>query len=224
MSEDLSPETIEQVDSAIVEASRPLIVCDADGVLVEFMPAFEAYLESRDRYFDWTSFRLVGNVRRRTDDEPVEAGEVRAILDDFYRERVEDLEPLPGAASALRALSGRARIVVLSNIPPHAREGRARCLRRHGMDYPVITNAGGKGPAVRRLSARTDAPTVFIDDIPRNHTSVARAANRVIRIHFVADRRLSELFGPSEDSHHRAADWAEARAIVERRLADRGFR
>lgn len=224
MSEDPSPETVAQIDSAVVEASRPLIVCDADGVLVEFMTAFEAYLESRERYFDWTSFRLVGNVRRRADDEPIEADEIRTILDDFYGEKVEDLEPLPGAAAALRALSGRARIVVLSNIPTHAREGRARCLRRHGMDYPVITNAGGKGPAVRRLSARTDAPTVFIDDIPRNHTSVARAADRVVRIHFVADRRLAELFGPSEDSHHRAADWTEARAIVERCLADRGFR
>ncbi len=224
MSEDLPAEIAEQIDSVVLEAARPLIVCDADGVLVEFMTAFEAYLEHRGRYFDWASFRLVGNVRRRADDEPIEAGEVKAILDDFYRERVEDLEPLPGAAAALGALSGRAGIVVLSNIPAHAREGRARCLRRHGMDYPVIANAGGKGPAVRRLSARVDAPAVFIDDIPRNHTSVARAAGHVTRVHFVADRRLAELFGPAEDSHHRAGDWTEARAVIERRLADRGFR
>lgn len=223
MSEDLSAETIEQIDSVVLEASRPLIICDADGVLVEFMTAFEAYLEYRGCYFDWASFRLVGNVRRRADDEPIDAGEVRTILDDFYKEKTEDLEPLPGAATALSAMSDRAQIVVLSNIPPHAREGRARCLERHGMDYPVITNAGGKGPAVRRLSARADAPTVFIDDIPRNHTSVAQAADHVTRIHFVADRRLAELFGPSEDSHHQAADWTEAHAIIERCFADRGF-
>ena len=167
--------------------------------------------------------RLVGNVRRNSDNEPIPGEEVHTILDDFYKEKTESLTPLPGAAAALLAMSERAQIVVLSNIPTHAREGRARCLRRHGMDYPVISNSGGKGPAVQRLSARVDAPAVFIDDIPRNHTSVAQVVDHVTRIYFVPDPRLAELFGPSEDSHHRADDWTKAHAIIDQCFQEQGY-
>tara|TARA_B100000676_G_C17777697_1_gene680172 strand:- start:144 stop:815 length:672 start_codon:yes stop_codon:yes gene_type:complete len=223
MPEELPAEICQQIDSVPLLSSRPLIICDADGVLVEFMFAFEAYLEYRGCYFDWSSFRLVGNVRRLTDDQPIESEEVRGLLDDFYSEKTEELEPLPGAASALTKFSGRAQIVVLSNIPVFAREGRASCLRRHGMDFPVITGSGGKGPAVHRLSSRVQAPAVFIDDIPRNHTSVAQIAEHVTRIYFSADTRLTNLFGPSEDSQHFAADWTEASAIIDRCLSDKGY-
>lgn len=223
MAADLSAEIIEQIDSVALDASCPLIICDADGVLVEFMAAFESYLGDCGYYFDWSSFRLVGNVRRHSDDAPIPSEEVRATLDNFYAEKTEDLEPLPGAAAALDTISARAQIVVLSNIPVHAREGRARCLRRHGMDYPVIANAGGKGPAVQRLSARIDAPAVFIDDIPRNHTSVAQVVDHVTRIYFAADPRLAELFGHSADSHHRAQNWTEAQAIIERCFSGLGY-
>ena len=223
MAEDLAADIIEQIDSVALQASRPLIICDADGVLVEFMSAFESYMDAHGCYFDWTSFRLVGNVRRHVDDEAIESEEVRALLDGFYAEKTEELEPLPGAATALNALSNRAQIVVLSNIPAFAREARARCLRGHDMDFPVITNAGGKGPAVQRLSYQINAPVVFIDDIPRNHTSVAQTAEHVTRIYFASDRRLAKLFGPSEDSHYRAENWSQAQEIIDRRFADQGF-
>jgi hypothetical protein len=223
MAEDLAADIIEQIDSVALQGSRPLIICDADGVLVEFMSAFEAYMDSHGCYFDWSSFRLVGNVKRHTDDEAIDGEEVRALLDGFYADKTEELDPLPGAAAALNALSERAQIVVLSNIPVFAREARARCLRRHDMDYPVITNAGGKGPAVQRLSCQIDAPVVFIDDIPRNHTSVAQSVDQVTRIYFVSDPRLGELFGPAEDSHHRAQDWTQAHGIIDRCFADQGF-
>lgn len=223
MAEDLAADIIEQIDSVTLQESRPLIICDADGVLVEFMSPFESYLDTRGCYFDWSSFRLVGNVRRHADDEAIEGEEVRDLLDGFYVEKTEELDPLPGAASALNAMSDRAQIVVLSNIPAFAREARSLCLRRHGMDYPVIANAGGKGPAVQRLSSQIDAPVVFIDDIPRNHTSVAQTVEHVTRIYFASDPRLAELFGPAEDSHYRAEDWIQAHAIIDRCFADQGF-
>ena len=223
MAEDLAADIIEQIDSVTLQESRPLIICDADGVLVEFMSPFESYLDTRGCYFDWSSFRLVGNVRRHADDEAIEGEEVRDLLDGFYVEKTEELDPLPGAESALNAMSDRAQIVVLSNIPAFAREARSLCLRRHGMDYPVIANAGGKGPAVQRLSSQIDAPVVFIDDIPRNHTSVAQTVEHVTRIYFASDPRLAELFGPAEDSHHRAEDWIQAHAIIDRCFADQGF-
>ena len=223
MPEELPAEICEQIDSVALLNSCPLIICDADGVLVEFMFAFEAYLEYRKCYFDWASFRLVGNVRKLINDQPLESEDVRTLLDDFYNEKVEELEPLPGAASALSEISNRAQIVVLSNIPTFAREGRANCLRHHGMDFPVITGSGGKGPAVRRLSCRVQAPTMFIDDIPSNHTSVAQVAEHVTRIYFSADPRLTDLFGPSKDSQHFATDWIEASAIINRCLMENGY-
>tara|TARA_Y100001960_G_C14742017_1_gene863542 strand:+ start:1174 stop:1845 length:672 start_codon:yes stop_codon:yes gene_type:complete len=223
MPDQLTAEIRNQIDSLEILNSCPLIICDADGVLVEFMFAFEAYLDYRGYYFDWSSFRLAGNVRKLIDGKAIENETVRSLLEDFYREKTEELEPLPGASYALSTISNRAQIVVLTNIPTFAAESRANCLRRHGMDFPVITGSGGKGPAVHRLSCRVQAPTLFIDDIPRNHTSVAQAAEHVTRIHFSADPRLKDLFGPSEDSQHFASDWTEAFGIIDRCLTENGY-
>jgi hypothetical protein len=211
----LPPETLEQIETLNIDARRPLLICDADGVLFEFMGAFEAFLDGRGLYFDWASFRLVGNVRRRSDDTPLPADAVTATLDGFFAERTAHLDPLPGASESLAAISRRAQIVVLSNVPYTARTDRIACLRRHGMDYPVIANKGAKGPAVRRLVSGVDAPVVFVDDIPRNHSSVAADAAHVNRIYFSADARCLQLFGPSPESHHQTDGWPATRAIIE---------
>ena len=91
------------------------------------------------------------------------------------------------------------------------------------MGYPLVANIGEKGPAVGMLAERTAAPIYFIDDSPSHHTSVAREANHVFRLHFVANPRLAKLLDAAPDSHNRADDWPAARTIIEADLAARGF-
>lgn len=199
----------DQIAALALTPGRPLLIVDADEVLFYFMRGLERFLESRKLYFDWQSYALHGNIRRRLDDSVVLAEELHLLLQRFFADATEDMEPVDGAAAALERLRDRMQVVVLSNVPALARQARERALARHGMAYPLIANSGSKGPAVSALLRRVPGPAIFIDDIPHNHTSVARLAPEVHRLHFVADHRLAALLGPAPDCHHRVASWAE---------------
>lgn len=220
---DLHEEVARQIEAIVIDPARPLIVSDADEVLASFMQAFEGFLARQELYFNWQSYRLNGNVRRSGDDGEVEPDGVRALLHDFFVECTGSIEPVTGAAEALAVLSRRAQIIVLSNVPFAQTEARRRWLERHDLAYPLIANIGPKGPAMCDLAKRTDAPVYFIDDSPPHHAAVARAAERVRRLHFVADARLARLLGPAPDSHHRADSWPEMRAFIEADLAEQGY-
>lgn len=198
---------------------KPLLIVDADEVLFYFMRGLESFLEGRDLYFDWASYALHGNIRQRLDNSPVAAEILHPLLQRFFAESTENLEPVDGAAQALADLSETAQIVVLSNVPMVARSARARALARHGMDYPLIANTGPKGPAVAFLLQQAMAPAAFVDDIPHNHTSVAELAPTTHRLHFIADQRLAALLGPAPDCHHRAETWPDLQLHIHGLLA-----
>jgi hypothetical protein len=223
MTSHLPDDVRRQIAAVGVAPDRPLIIADADEVLVVFMAAFEAFMEQQGLYFDWADYRLTGNIRRQSDRQPVDQEAVSALLAAFYDARAGALEPVPGAAEALAGLSRRARVVVLSNLPAAYGEVRRRSLAGHGMAYPVVVNRGPKGPAVGAFTDALDAPAFFIDDAPSHHASVADHAAGVHRLHFVHDRRLAALIGPARASHHRTDNWTDARAVTEARLDESGF-
>jgi hypothetical protein len=119
----------------------------------------------------------------------------------------KDMEPAPGAADALASLSNRASIVILTNAPEHGRDERARWLKRHGMDYPLVINSGLKGPAAASLAARTQKASAFIDDLLPNLSSVAADAPGVKTFQMVADPRLRPLAPSDPDNHTRIDEW-----------------
>lgn len=217
-----APDVFEQIEALPIEARRPLIVTDADEVLFVFMADFERYLEEQEHYFDWRSYALFGNVRRRSDGGAVDWDATRRLLEGFFDARTASMDAAPGAPESLATLNRRAQIVVLSNLPHTRRPERSRALELSGMDYPLVSNEGPKGPAVHALATRVEAPVFFIDDAPTHHESVAEHANAVRRLHMVADSRLARIV-PAADSHHRVDDWPGARAIIEAELAAAGY-
>jgi hypothetical protein len=219
----LHPDVVPQLAGLALDPGRPLVISDADEVLFLFMREFETYLDMRGMYFDWASYALNGNLRHRHDNAQVASERVPEMIEDFFEHHTDLFSPVPGAAESLAALSERAQVVVLTNIPPKQRERRARCLALHGMDFPVIANVGAKGLPVRHLAEQVQAPVFFLDDSPRNLQSVKLAAEGVDRLHFVADARLHKLLGPVTEHHLSTTEWTEARAFIERRLTEAGF-
>ena len=71
----------QQIAALRVEPARPLIVCDADEVVAEFMSAFERYMNGQGLYFTWESYRLNGNIRRTADDLAIERAQVGALIE-----------------------------------------------------------------------------------------------------------------------------------------------
>jgi hypothetical protein len=219
----LHDDVASQLDDLRLVADRPLIISDADEVLVQFVAGLESFLHDQDLYYDISSFAITGNVRRQSDDEAVSGEKVQSLLKTFFKECTEHLPAVPGAAEALQALSNEAQVIVVSNVPVAQREARIRGLKKVGIDYPVIANIGLKGIVVREISSQIDAPVYFLDDIPHNITSVAEHAADVHRIHFVADPRLARLIEPAADSHQRIDDWPSAQAYIRDHMRSKGF-
>lgn len=212
---ELAPDLASQIDAIALEAGRPLVICDADEVIFDFMGGFVAYLGANGLAFTWESYRLNGNIRRADDGSAIADGAVKELVTDFFTHHTEGLPLIAGAREGLAALAARAQVVILSNLPLASRPARERALARCAMPYPLVANLGSKGPAVRELAGRVRAPAAFIDDSPSHHADVAREAAVVRRYHFVGNPRLAPLIGPAPESHARADDWPALRRAIE---------
>jgi hypothetical protein len=196
-------------------ADRPLLIVDVDEVLGLFVAGFSRFVEARGLELRLERFSLFQSLYRPGERDHVEAAEAQGHLQDFFRLGCGDMEPSPGAAEALRALSRRAGVAILSNAPPAARLARARWLGRHGLDYPLILGDGPKGPLAAALAQQTSGPAAFIDDLLTNLDSVAEAAPAVHRFQHVADPRLRTLAPSAPERHARIDDWPDLKDAIE---------
>lgn len=219
MSNMLSEEISNQIETLELDPDRPLVISDADEVLLQFMRQFEIYLDRNDMWIDLSSFRLQGNIKYKGSDEAVDMTN-RNIIDDFFAAETLNFSPVEGAAEALNALSNEAQVIILTNLPLAQKSERQINLSKHGMDYPVIVGSGLKGPAVKSLGEKINAPLFFLDDIPHNINSVAEYVPTSGRIHMIADPRLSKLIGAAEGASARIDQWQEAQAWILNKLAD----
>lgn len=193
---------------AHLDPAGGLAIIDVDEVLALFIAGFHQFLQPHGYEFRLTNFGLFNNVFPLGAAAPADKDEAKALFDRFFAHGCGDIDPAPGAAAGLAALAQKASIVILTNAPETARELRGGWLKRHGMDYPMIINAGPKGPAVATLAARVAGPVLFVDDLLGNLDSVAEAAPRVVRVQMVADPALRAM-APASSLHRRVDDWPE---------------
>ena len=203
------------VSSALttIRPDRPLIIVDADEVVLGFVDGFDRFLRLQGLYLDLTSYRLHGNVKRLADGTTLLDVEVTALLDEF-RTDLDSLDAIPGACKSLTSLSELATIVVLSNVTLGQAPARRRNLVSLGLDLPLVVNSGAKGPAVKALTAPIQAPSFFIDDIPTHLASAAEHAPEVLRIHLVGITRLLGLLPLPFHANFGAGDWAAAEQFI----------
>jgi len=192
-----------------LDPDKNILLVDADEVLLKFACALEVYLPTVGYEFKVESFALTGNVYSLKTGEAASAKTVKSLLDQFFTDYVEKIPVVAGAADGLAALSVHYQIIILSNVPSHCKERRQKHLASLNMDYPVIANKGEKGPVVKLFSGQCRGKTIFIDDLPPHHASVANHCNKTVLIHYVADKRLAGFIPKAPAAHHRFENWAE---------------
>lgn len=191
--------------------TRPLIISDCDGVLLEFARPFTAYLNDvHGLTLKLESFSLAGNIRDAAGNAVAPSG-FPSLLDGFFSTHMPQQLPVPGAVSSLAALAMHCDVVILTNIADHHAAVRTHELARLGMPYRVIGNHGPKGEPIRALlDEYQPSHAVFIDDLPPHHTSAAQLTPHVHRLHMVAEHDLRHLIPEAKDAHARIDDWADA--------------
>jgi hypothetical protein len=192
---------------------RPLLILDCDEVILQFAAPFRAWLrDAHDLDLRFDSFALVGNIRRIADGTPIGMEEFPPLLDGFFAGGQHLQQPAPGALAAIGALSQAMDVAVLTNIPEAYRDIRQAILKDFGLDVPVHANDGPKGRFVKDLA--DGRPAVFVDDLPPHHSSVAKHAVHVGRLHMVADPQLRTLIPAAPDAHARIDSWDEAEGWI----------
>ena len=207
--------TRQQLEVLRIAANRPLLICDVDEVVVHFTRSFEEYIAKRALYLETTSFALNGNIRRQENSESLAEAEISFLIDDFFVDCTEHLPAIEGAVEALSNLSSHASVVMLTNLPHHARDKRISNLRKLGISFPVITNSGPKGPAITHLAAQTIGPVVFVDDSPGFIASSFEHAPEVHLVHFLHDERFAQHLQPFPFVSLTTGNWTDALPHIE---------
>jgi hypothetical protein len=211
-----SPTTaVPQLADLGLSRERPLVLIDVDEVLGLFMQGFGDFLAAEhglEMRID--RFALFQNIYRPGAAEHLEIAEGRKLYDAFFGSHCHEIEPAPGAVAALNRLAQHAELLILSNAPPQAEALRTGWLATHGMAYPLVLNAGPKGPIAAGLIAQTPHPTAFVDDLLSNLDSVADHSPATATFQHVADLRLRP-YAPRSERHPRIDDWAELGAAIE---------
>jgi hypothetical protein len=207
--------TRQQLKELTVDTKRPLIICDVDDVVVHFLRGFDAVLARSGHVLEVNSFALHGNVLHGESRNEMPAEALTKLIDDYFIEQTEHMEAIDGAVDSLLTLSEQATVVMLTNLPHHARDKRIINLRRHGLPFPVITNSGPKGPAIKDLASRTSGPSVFVDDSPSFIASSFESAPDVKIVHFLHDERFKRMHKPLDFVSHTTGEWSDARRHIE---------
>ncbi len=204
----------------MTQTPRPLLITDCDEVLLHMVKHFGTWVrETHDIDFTPDGADFANSMRRRSTGETPTQAEMWSMLGGFFPSEMHRQTLVPHAAEALARLSEVADIVVLTNLLDSCRTARIDQLAAFGIHHRVECNQGGKGAPVARLVAEYGHPvTVFVDDLPHHHESVARAAPDVWRLHMVAEPALSPGVPPSPHAHARIDDWQDAQAWIAARF------
>jgi hypothetical protein len=202
--------------------TRPLLICDCDEVLLHMVRHFADWLgEAHDVDFTIGTWELAKNMKRRGGGEPLTQAEMFGFLDGFFPDEMARQTLVPHAREALARLAAVADVVILTNLQDHCRTHRIDQLAAFGIDHRVECNQGGKGDPVAKLVAEHGDPvTVFVDDLPHHHESVANHAPGVWRLHMVSEPQLAPGVTASAHAHARIDDWNAAADWIEARFAD----
>ena len=205
----ISPETLEQLRAVPIEVGKPLIAVDVDEVLVVFVDHLSRWMQTIGYEMRLVTYQLEGSMFPIGSDEPLPFDECIAMIRQFFDAEVLNQQAIPGGAEVLDALSASAQIVILTNVPRHATEGRRQNLDTLGIDFPLVVNSGGKGRAMAWLAHQAQAKCGFVDDSVKQIESVAKWLPDACRIHFAWADFIDRIFPECAEATGRTRGWAE---------------
>ena len=200
--------TYPKLTSYKVFKNKPLVVCDADEVIFDFMNSFEEYLHTKSLYFNWKSYALEGNILNHKN-EPLNRNQITNIINNFFMSETERMHLVNGAANGLYQLSKYYNIIILSNIPFKFYGKRKKALKKYKINFPFFANTGPKGKALKFISDIHKGEIWFIDDSPYQIKSVKLEEKKINTILFVGNSKLEALMKSKRYGDHFSNKWED---------------
>ena len=92
----MQPITFPKLITYKIIKDKPLIVCDADEVIFDFMCSFEKYLHTKNLYFNWKSYALEGNILNDRN-EALNKSQITDTINNFFMHETESMSLVNGA-------------------------------------------------------------------------------------------------------------------------------
>lgn len=201
---------------------RPLVVCDIDDVVLEFLTPFESYLASLGHRLVPRSYRLHGNILSTLDERPLADDVVSQLVQDFFAAQESWQTPFGCAVESLTRIGESSDVVFLTAMPPRFTEMRRRLLDRLSLNFPLLATESPKGPVVKAMHADRDLPLAFIDDMPHNHYSVADAVPHCLLVHLMPQSEMHSHAPKPGPNVVTAKDWEEAERCLRAHFSAHG--
>ena len=180
----MTPNTKKQISNLNIDPNLPLMIFDADEVLVHFAEPFATYIKKHNHRLHLTGYRLDNAIKKADTDEVADTDTAKDLVWGFINEETKSQPAAKGAPQALKKLQAYAQIIILSNVPHSVHDDRVANLKSLNMDYPLISNEGMKGPAVKEILRNHKAQSFFIDDNPYQVESVYNDNQQTVCVHF----------------------------------------
>ena len=180
----MTPNTKKQISGLNIDPTLPLMIFDADEVLVHFAEPFSNYLKQHNHRLHLTGYRLDNAIKKSETNDVADPETAKDLVWGFINEETKNQPAAKGAPEALKKLQEYAQIIILSNVPHSVHDDRVLNLKSIGMDYPLISNEGMKGPAVKEILKDHKAESFFIDDNPYQVESVYKDNQDTVCVHF----------------------------------------
>ena len=180
----MTPNTKKQISNLNIDPNLPLMIFDADEVLVHFAEPFATYIKKHNHRLHLTGYRLDNAIKKADTDEVADPDTAKDLVWGFINEETKSQPAAKGAPQALKKLQAFAQIIILSNVPHSVHDDRVANLKSLNMDYPLISNEGMKGPAVKEILRNHKAQSFFIDDNPYQVESVYNDNQQTVCVHF----------------------------------------
>ena len=180
----MTPNTKKQISNLNIDPNLPLMIFDADEVLVHFAEPFATYIKKHNHRLHLTGYRLDNAIKKADTDEVADPDTAKDLVWGFINEETKSQPAAKGAPQALKKLQAYAQIIILSNVPHSVHDDRVANLKSLNMDYPLISNEGMKGAAVKEILRNHKAKSFFIDDNPYQVESVYNDNQQTVCVHF----------------------------------------
>ena len=131
--------TFDQIKNLSLDKNKPLLIFDADEVLVLFANHFSKYLITKGWDLNLKSYRLDDAIVHIEDGHIADKITYQRLINNFINQETATQPEATGASDTLKKFKDRAEIVILTNVPQSAYSQRIENLSNLDMFYPTIS-------------------------------------------------------------------------------------
>ena len=207
--------TQEQISKVTLNPSEPLIIIDADEVIVHFAKPFSIYLKERGLILKLNGYTLKNAILDLELKTPIDPRKANSLIIDFIKFNTACQPATPFSVKTLDRLSTIAQIIILSNVPRYAHAERIKNFKYLGLNYQFLSNVGPKGPAVKLISEKVNTRVIFIDDNNLQIESAKAFVPAAFRLHFTGCELVRPHLVKTEAATHMPKSWKEVLSICQ---------